>query len=237
MVMRTTMGFFFVFVVSPFFWLAVSVVVAFQQPACSLHQHPLQKMRRRRPTTAIKADDAVAVSAFEDDDEMVVDVVVIGAGIGGLCCAAVSALYGHEVLCVEAHDTPGGVAHSFRRRSSSSGGGAFFEFDSGPSLLSGMSSKGSTNPLRQVLDALDVADLVKWQQYDGWVIHDTSSSKSKTSASSSSATKDKSSSFKLTTGTGGAWEQAVEDYAGLSARREFETLRDQLLRTGGLSEA
>jgi hypothetical protein len=231
--MTMMMGSVFFFVVLPF-WLAVSVVGAFHQPACSRHHHPLQQLqqqKRHRPT-AITAVAAAASSASSDEKEevVVVDVVVIGAGIGGLCCAAVSALYGHNVLCVEAHDTPGGVAHSFRRRSNS--GSGTFEFDSGPSLLSGMSSKG-TNPLRQVLDALDVADLVQWKEYDGWVIHDTSS------ASSSSATKDgtQSSSFKLTTGTGGMWEQAVEDYAGISARREFETLRDQLLQTGGLSEA
>jgi hypothetical protein len=227
--MTMMMGSVFFFVVLPF-WLAASVG-AFQQPACSRHHHPLQQQQQQQQQRQRHRPTAItAVAAASADEMVVVDVVVIGAGIGGLCCAAVSALYGHNVLCVEAHDTPGGVAHSFRRRSNS--GSGTFEFDSGPSLLSGMSSKG-TNPLRQVLDALDVADLVQWKEYDGWVIHDTSS------ASSSSATKDgtQSSSFKLTTGTGGMWEQAVEDYAGISARREFETLRDQLLQTGGLSEA
>ena len=39
------------------------------------------------------------------------DVVVIGAGIGGLCCAALAASYGMSVTVLESHDVPGGAAH------------------------------------------------------------------------------------------------------------------------------
>ena len=104
------------------------------------------------------------------DEEEEVDVVVVGAGIGGLSCAAISAKYGLKTLCVEAHSTPGGCAHSFSRYSSASKS-VPFRFDSGPSLITGLSSK-STNPLRQVLDAIGTEDEIKWHNYDGWVVHD-----------------------------------------------------------------
>ena len=59
------------------------------------------------------------------------EVVVIGAGIGGLCAGALLAKYGKKVTVVEAHDVPGGAAHSWHRDG--------FTFESGPSLYSGMS--------------------------------------------------------------------------------------------------
>lgn len=36
-----------------------------------------------------------------------------GSGIGGLCCAALLAKYGHGVTVVESHYHPGGAAHAF----------------------------------------------------------------------------------------------------------------------------
>lgn len=114
-----------------------------------------------------------------------VDVVVIGAGVGGLSCAALSAKYGLDTVCVEAHDTAGGCAHSFSRYSSASKT-VPFRFDSGPSLVSGISAKG-TNPLRQLLDAVGTADTIEWRTYDGWLVHDYADGKK----------------FKLTTGDGG----------------------------------
>ena len=99
-----------------------------------------------------------------------VDVIVVGSGIGGLSCGALTSKYGFKTICVEAHDTPGGVAHSFSRYSSTSKT-VPFQFDSGPSLITGLSSK-STNPLRQVLDAIGTADDIEWKKYDGWIVHD-----------------------------------------------------------------
>lgn len=72
------------------------------------------------------------------------DVVVIGSGIGGLCCAALLARYQQDVLVLESHDLPGGAAHSFDIKN--------YKFDSGPSLFSGLQSRGpQANPLAQVL--------------------------------------------------------------------------------------
>ena len=86
------------------------------------------------------------------------DIVVIGSGIGGLCCAGLLAKYGHKVLICESHSIAGGAAHSFSRQG--------YNFDSGPSLFSGMSVRPSTNPLAHVLDALE--EKIDWLTYDGW---------------------------------------------------------------------
>jgi carotene isomerase len=86
------------------------------------------------------------------------DAIIIGSGIGGLCCASLLAKYGLKVTVCESHSIAGGAAHSFAR------GG--YKFDSGPSLYSGMSSSPSTNPLKQVLDAIE--EDVEWVNYDVW---------------------------------------------------------------------
>jgi carotene isomerase len=88
----------------------------------------------------------------------VVDVVVIGSGIGALSCAALLSRYGHDILVCESHSIPGGAAHGFERQG--------YQFDSGPSLYSGLSYSPSFNPLRQVLDA--VGEDVEWLTYDTW---------------------------------------------------------------------
>lgn len=75
------------------------------------------------------------------------EVIVIGSGIGGLCCAGLLARYGYDVLVLESHAIAGGAAHSFTRQG--------YHFDSGPSLYSGLSYSPSPNPLRQVLDLLE----------------------------------------------------------------------------------
>ncbi len=87
-----------------------------------------------------------------------VDVVVIGSGVGGLCCAALLGKYGDRVKVCESHSLPGGAAHSFERNG--------YKFDSGPSLYSGLSSSPTNNPLRQVLDVIE--EDLEWANYDAW---------------------------------------------------------------------
>ncbi len=53
------------------------------------------------------------VQAFAKDDEY--DAVVIGAGLGGLSCAAAFARQGFKALVLEQHDKPGGYATVFER--------------------------------------------------------------------------------------------------------------------------
>jgi phytoene dehydrogenase-like protein len=86
------------------------------------------------------------------------DVVVIGSGIGGLCCAALLAHYGLKVILCESYSLLGGAAHGFKREG--------YYFDSGPSLYSGLSYSPSANPLRQVLDI--IGEDVTWANYNIW---------------------------------------------------------------------
>jgi phytoene dehydrogenase-like protein len=86
------------------------------------------------------------------------EVVVIGSGIGGLCCAALLAHYGLKVTVCESHSLLGGAAHGFERDG--------YHFDSGPSLFSGLSYSPSPNPLRQVLDI--IGEDIAWANYDTW---------------------------------------------------------------------
>ena len=88
------------------------------------------------------------------------DVIVIGSGIGGLCSGALLALGGKKVLVCEAHTTPGGVAHSFKKNG--------YTFESGPSLWSGINSTKNNSPLGQILFLLD--EDVEIKKYKGWKV-------------------------------------------------------------------
>lgn len=72
-----------------------------------------------------------------ESEKEIYDVIVIGAGIGGLSTAALLAKAGKSVLLVERHDRPGGYAHGFRRRD--------FHFDAGVHLVSGCGPEGYRN--------------------------------------------------------------------------------------------
>ncbi|CAK9081885.1 unnamed protein product, partial [Durusdinium trenchii] len=103
---------------------------------------------------------AVRVRAGPSSTEY--DVIVIGAGLGGLACAAALGKAGRKVLVLEAHSVCGGCAHSFTRKAP---GGGEYVFDSGPSILTDM---GKRNPLRLVLDYVEASEYLEWIHYDGW---------------------------------------------------------------------
>ena len=87
------------------------------------------------------------------------EVIVIGSGIGGLCCAALCARAGHEVMVLEAHGHAGGAAHGFERQG--------YHFESGPSLWSGLGRWPSSNPLAQILKALDEnLEVIPYRDWD-----------------------------------------------------------------------
>jgi phytoene dehydrogenase-like protein len=73
------------------------------------------------------------------------DVVVVGAGIGGLTAGALLAKRGLSTLVVEHHYLPGGCCTALRRQG--------FSFDVGPELLYGFEEQGY-NPHRFVMNEL-----------------------------------------------------------------------------------
>lgn len=77
------------------------------------------------------------------------DVIVIGSGMGGLSCGAISAKYGDKVLVLESHIKCGGSAHTFSRMHK----GGKYSFEVGPSIFEGL-DRPSLNPLRMIFDLL-----------------------------------------------------------------------------------
>ena len=76
------------------------------------------------------------------------DVIVIGAGNGGLTASAALAQKGLHVLLLEKHNIPGGCATSFCR--------GRFEFEVALHQLSGMGTMEKPGPLRMTLGSLGV---------------------------------------------------------------------------------
>jgi len=84
------------------------------------------------------------------------DVIVIGAGNGGLTAAAGLAKNGHKTLLLERHNVPGGCATSFIR--------GRFEFETALHQLSGIGLPEFPGPLYGVLNNLGVVDKIKFIQ-------------------------------------------------------------------------
>lgn len=82
------------------------------------------------------------------------DVIVIGAGNGGLTAACSLAQRGVKTLLLERHNVPGGCATSFRR--------GRFEFEVALHQLSGLGTKDKPGPLYNILDRLGVVDKLEW---------------------------------------------------------------------------
>ena len=130
------------------------------------------------------------------------DVLIIGAGIGGLSAAAMlSSVYGLKVAVFEAHYRAGGVAHSFPIKSST---GYNYMFDAGPSIILGCSHE-PYNPLKQVLDFVG-ADC-KWIPWTEWGMLTPEQGKW---------------SFKLGEGH---FEETLLKFGGVGAVDEFKELR------------
>jgi prolycopene isomerase len=82
------------------------------------------------------------------------DVIVIGAGNGGLTASAVLAQEGLKVLLLERHNIPGGCATSFCR--------GRFEFEVALHQLSGVGPPEKPGPVRGMLDKMSVLDDVEF---------------------------------------------------------------------------
>jgi phytoene dehydrogenase-like protein len=86
------------------------------------------------------------------------DVVVIGAGNGGLTAALTLARSGRKVLLLERHNVPGGCATSFVR--------GRFEFEVALHQLSGVGRPERPGPLRSLLADLGVGDRLEFVEIE-----------------------------------------------------------------------
>jgi phytoene dehydrogenase-like protein len=86
------------------------------------------------------------------------DVVVVGAGNGGLTAALTLARGGRRVLLLERHNGPGGCATSFVR--------GRFEFEVALHQLSGVGRPERPGPLRSLLAELGVADKLEFVEIE-----------------------------------------------------------------------
>lgn len=101
-----------------------------------------------------------ADKGFDEDT----DVVVIGAGIGGLTCGAYLAKHGKKVKVLEQHHVPGGCCTSFTRKG--------FRFDAGVLHLTGGKESGA---FQRVLQALEIEHELEFrEQFQRFVFPDLS---------------------------------------------------------------
>ena len=107
-----------------------------------------------------------------------VDVVVVGAGLGGLSCAGLLASQGLKVAVLESHYEIGGCAHEFNVNMDGKPVPSellakkpqpVFKFEAGPSLYSGLSADASPNPLKHIFQM--VGEEPEWINYDTWGAH------------------------------------------------------------------
>ena len=82
------------------------------------------------------------------------DVIVIGAGNGGLACAATLSEKGKKVIVFEKHNIPGGCGTSFRR--------GRFEFEVALHQLSSLGSKENPGDLRKQFRRYGIEDQINW---------------------------------------------------------------------------
>jgi len=87
------------------------------------------------------------------------DVIVIGAGLGGLSAAGYLAKAGKTVLILEHHSVPGGYAHEFRRGK--------YRFEVSLHALDGAGPGGWSYP---ILRDLDILDQVRFNKLDPFYV-------------------------------------------------------------------
>jgi prolycopene isomerase len=82
------------------------------------------------------------------------DIIVIGAGCGGLTAAICAAKEGKNVLLLERGNTAGGFVNSFVR--------GRFEFDISTNQLCGLSKEAGLGELRRLFDHINITEKITW---------------------------------------------------------------------------
>ena len=91
------------------------------------------------------------------------DVIMVGAGIGGLTAAALLAHRGLKVIVFEQHFLPGGYCTSWERGVRRGDKRLRYVFDAGVHDVSGLGERG---PVRNLLRQLDIEDRITWHRMD-----------------------------------------------------------------------
>lgn len=85
------------------------------------------------------------------------DVIIIGAGLGGLTAGAKLSREGYRVLLIEQHDIPGGCATTFKRKD--------YTVEVGLHELDGLDDKDMKRNIFEDLDVMDNIDFVKLPEF------------------------------------------------------------------------
>lgn len=150
-----------------------------------------------------------------NDEGVVVDVAIVGAGLAGLCAGALlNAVYNHTVAVYESHYLPGGCAHAFERPSAMVPNHTTFTLDSGPTILLGCSNP-PYNALRQVLNAVN--ETVEWISYDAWGMIEHPNHRHATQ---------KELRWRVELGPSRFEDGPLQQFGGPQALQEFQQLRD-----------
>jgi phytoene dehydrogenase-like protein len=102
-------------------------------------------------------------------DPALLDVAVVGAGLGGLTAAALLARAGARVAVFEQHDKPGGFCHCWEGVALQGNERQVFRFDGGVHDVSGYFEGGS---VKNLLQRLNLDELLAWQRMDHSFVRD-----------------------------------------------------------------
>jgi len=143
--------------------LAVAIALSLWLPGRWVHTALQRRLAKADPNpwpSPLLASGRRTVNADAADDA---DVVVVGAGIGGLTAAALLTRAGARVQVYEQHDKPGGFCHHWEGQAGSPDGSLVFRFDAGVHDVSGCHPGGTVHAL---LQRLNLEQTIAWRALD-----------------------------------------------------------------------